>query len=134
MFGDGVLFEFNPNNGTNNKVFDFDSNNLTGKNPYGGLLELSFNSVGIKNIVKNNQIQIYPNPNKGIFRVVFDDGFSGNLLKIFDVSGKLVLEKSIKSPQNSIDIDISDYENGVYVIVINTTNGSIVRKIIKNPL
>ncbi len=69
--------------------------------------------TGINNI-KNN-ISIYPNPTHNYLIINSDKNISLNLL-IYDISGRIVLNKNVKNEQF---IDISKFKEGVYFAKIN---------------
>ncbi len=75
-----------------------------------------------------NNIQIYPNPatNK-IFNI---DAFDNQIhyLKILTVSGKIILSKQLN--KNSIKIDLSEFPNGIYFVIVKTTNSEKILKLI----
>ena len=80
-------------------------------------------------VVENEPILmgVFPNPNKGIFTVESSVKIK---FKVYDLLGKIIFEKSDLSL--SQQVDISDKENGVYVIRIITDNGTeIIKRIIK---
>jgi subtilisin family serine protease len=85
---------------------------------------VSVNNFGLANI------NIYPNPVKNEF-TISDLSITGgdSSLQIFNVSGKKVLEKT-----NLISnkVDVSDLENGIYLVKIRIDNQSKVLKLIKN--
>ncbi|NOZ35693.1 MAG: T9SS type A sorting domain-containing protein [Chlorobi bacterium] len=83
--------------------------------------------VGI-NLIDYHYITISPNPTNGIMYL----GFTKNNIKyirIFDVKGKIIFEKS-DIQQNEL-IDLSSFKNGFYIINIQTEKENILRKIIK---
>jgi len=77
-----------------------------------------------------NELIIYPNPNNGLFSIDFPSN-QNRIITIFDISGKTIFEKSIN--KSNLSIDISDYENGLYLLEIIENDNKINRyKIIKN--
>lgn len=75
-----------------------------------------------------SKINLYPNPNQGIFTLKNSDGYD---LAIYDSFGKKILSTIVQS--NNQVIDISNSKNGIYLYVI-TKNGKAVSngKILKN--
>jgi hypothetical protein len=75
----------------------------------------------------SEQIAVFPNPTRGFLNI--KSGLSNEILGIslFDLSGK----KIGLNLQNE-GIDISNLENGMYFLIIETTSGSKIEKIIKN--
>ncbi len=75
--------------------------------------------TGIGDNESNRSIYIYPNPTSGVVNIS-NDGSENNTYEIlvFNTLGKLV-----KQIQSSVNIDLSDLNNGLYIIkIINETN------------
>lgn len=68
----------------------------------------------------NNQIDIYPNPVSNIFTIRSPQN-NISFIKIFNLDGRLVLEKPIKSFGSEIIIDATSFSNGMYIV--NVSNG-----------
>jgi len=74
-----------------------------------------------------DSFDLYPNPAKKTVRVI--NVTNKNILKIYDVVGKLVMTISING---DTDIDISELENGTYIFVVySEKNGVRLKKLIK---
>jgi hypothetical protein len=76
------------------------------------------------NDINGSKIRIYPNPTNDIIKI---EGLTKNentIIKLYDLQGKLILSRELKEKGS---IDISDLNNGVYVIRI----GEMTHKIIK---
>ncbi len=82
---------------------------------YGDTSTLSVND----NLV--NQIKLYPNPVKDILTLKNISNHV-NLIQVFTIDGRKILEKSIKSSEAEIKIDMSSFSNGAYIL--NTINDS----------
>ncbi len=72
-------------------------------------------------IAKN--IQLFPNPTRGIVQID-----SGDLdivaMKIYDLGGKLLMDTNLAL------VDLSDFENGIYIVTIITEDAAISKKIL----
>ncbi len=95
-------------------------------------LPLSEIITGIKE--KNsyeNDISVYPNPATDNLQIEINSEVRGENaeLKIYDVVGNLVFEKSIATTKSTLDVSI--FVNGVYVIKATTGEGVVVRKFVK---
>jgi len=87
-------------------------------------------SVNITNIeyLKDFGISIYPNPTSNNLILEFSNN-KINSIKIFDMTGKQVIEKT-EIRQNEM-IDLSNFDSGIYNIRIFTDNETLTTKILK---
>jgi|GEM_PF-1200979 len=87
---------------------------------------------------KNNSIMLFPNPvNVGFNIKIADSTIIPKFLKVFDSGGKLISLKEISSNLGSASFfislnEIKIFQNGIYVIQINTNNANYSYKIIVN--
>lgn len=82
-------------------------------------------STGIA-LLSVEEVCLWPNPANNYFSVKGLDGLA--ILTIFDVNGKLLLEKRVSIDEN---ISISSLPKGLYLIRIASKRGTIERKLIK---
>lgn len=73
----------------------------------------------------SNNIIVSPNPSTDYISI---SGINSGSLKITDLNGRLVLTKNFINPNR---IDIRDMSPGVYLLRIETTDGTIIGKLIK---
>ncbi len=84
-----------------------------------------YNSISTgTNDIKNSNIKIYPNPTNNNINIEGLTKNENNAIQIFDVQGKLVITKTINEKGT---IDLSELNNGVYVINI----GEVAQRIVK---
>jgi len=86
--------------------------------------------IGINDVLANNnslleQILIYPNPVKEVLNI--ESTYPINEIKIYNVLGVLVMEQQNPKYQ----INISNLPSGLFVVKLNTGQGTITKKIIK---
>jgi hypothetical protein len=74
---------------------------------------------GIKQLVNNSQVTIYPNPNKGSFAIE-TTATERQAVQVFDVNGKLVFSQIING---NTSIDASSLSDGVYNVSIIGNEG-----------
>jgi len=84
----------------------------------------SITTIGI-NEIKNKEISLYPNPTTSQLTINTTEQIKS--INILDVSGKTV--KAITPNNNTIDV--SDLTNGIYFLKIETENGIVTSKFIK---
>ncbi len=82
-------------------------------------------------VIRNMEIRIYPNPTNGLLKVELSNLPSGQQVNLFlfDLSGKLILEKS--KVQEFTEIDISNHPAGNYILKIYIGEVNTEWKIIK---
>lgn len=83
---------------------------------YGTASTLSVNENAL------NQIKIFPNPVKDIV-ILKNIRNNVNLIQVFNIDGRKVLEKAVKSSESEISLDMTSFSNGVYVLHISNNSG-----------
>jgi len=78
--------------------------------------------VSVQSISKQLYLNIHPNPGNGIFDVV---GENIETIEILSITGKLILKTSSKH------IDISQQENGIYLVIAYQKGQRIISKFVK---
>jgi len=84
-----------------------------------------------ENPLKNSLLELYPNPAIDVIYLSFDErvNTSGNI-KVYSFGGQVVLTSTIKNSSKR-GLDISDFKNGLYYIIINSNRGIYYRSFIK---
>ena len=80
-------------------------------------------------------MSVNPNPTNDRTEIVFNDYSNENAeLKIFDMSGNLVEHASISCQKggNRMEIDLSNHQDGIYMLNLTTNNKTYTSKLIKN--
>lgn len=88
--------------------------------------------IGVKeNIILNFDFEIYPNPATNKFCVISSE-FSADhgRVEIFDMNGKLLLEKHLPAVKETIEIDVNNFKSGVYFCTLKTNKGIATKKLI----
>ena len=112
------------NKNTNHYTYNDLLNNTYSTNYYRIKINLSNNKTIYSNTIilgnSKNTISISPNP---VIDKLFISGLSGsNVIRIYNNSGQLLLEKKTNNLQ-SISIDFNSYNKGIYYIkILNTQN------------
>ncbi|MCX6306598.1 MAG: BACON domain-containing carbohydrate-binding protein [Bacteroidetes bacterium] len=86
-------------------------------------------SIGVDE-TSSNVIHIFPNPTRGIFKIV-PGRADGNALDVCvqDLNGKVLLEKSFKG-EREYQIDLSSASQGTYNIIVKTETSLVVKKLV----
>ena len=88
--------------------------------------------VGLCQDFTNDDIQIYPNPATDFINIGISKPFSGNIkIEIYDITGKIVYESAMeaKSENSFKQINISEFNPGVYLLRLSDKNKTVIRKI-----
>ena len=82
------------------------------------------NSTGLSNLIRQNNMVIYPNPSSGMVHFIATMAEAVDLdIVVTNVTGQVILKTSKKNVLNTeISIDLSDQEKGIYFITIITPN------------
>ena len=87
-------------------------------------------TMNVNTVKENVFVNIYPNPSNEI--ITFESNSEIEAFQVFSSDGKLILEEQF-GLTNKKDVDISSFNNGVYITVIQLQNGERVHKrILKN--
>lgn len=81
---------------------------------------------------KGNIGAVYPNPSNGTFRIPVKSNTGGeSTFKLFDMSGKLVAEKSAKLSSGNSEFVFAEekLQKGLYILWIKTPEGAVSQKV-----
>jgi hypothetical protein len=85
------------------------------------------NTNSIDNLI-DNSLNIYPNPNQGIFRIECTDKINASDIKLFNSSGQCLSVDDYQIEGNQIDM--SAFGSGIYLLQIQIGEHLISRKIV----
>ena len=80
-----------------------------------------YTSVGENN---DNNVSVYPNPTSGMVNIKAE---SMQQLTIVNMTGQVVMTQNVDSDE--VMLDLSAFDNGMYLVSIMTENGNIVKRI-----
>lgn len=121
------IFNF-PTTGTVSISFRcFNSPNYNYKDSALGTKPCDFSNVGVSDVINDNKIEIYPNPNNGSFTVLFADNQVRHI-QVYDVLGNLV--SAFVSADENATINLPDNAKGIYFISVHSDNGKFNSKIV----
>lgn len=89
----------------------------------------TFGPLSANTITSSQAIQIYPQPATNEISITAN-GETIQSIQLFDVVGKLLLEKNINASEEKIDV--SSFKNGCYFVSVLTENGRLSTKLIKD--
>lgn len=74
-----------------------------------------------------SQLSIYPNPGAAQFNVQLNE--TGNVISVFDLSGKKLFARNITGMQTVVDLGA--YPDGIYLLEVTGGSGTLHKKIVK---
>ncbi len=75
---------------------------------------------------------VYPNPSRGIFHVEMKhDAAFAYSYQIFSATGALVAQQSIAAGTTSFSVDLNDFADGIYHLVVSIGEQSFTKKLVK---
>ena len=82
-------------------------------------------------IVETTQsFKVYPNPSSDLVAIKGTNGSMFTSVQAFDITGRVVYASDATG--NSLSIDVSNWNNGIYLVQIATENGVQVKRIVVN--
>lgn len=97
-----------------------------------GLIVKFDHEVGINESNSNYSFEISPNPTSSSFKLSTNSIISKNAqIIITTIDGQIILKEKVRG-ENNFDIDLSNYNSGMYLIHLKDDNGNfLTKKIIK---
>ena len=89
-------------------------------------VEILFTSI---NTLDENNTKLYPNPAQDIINIKTNSNI--NMIKVYNNSGQII-RKYTDGLSNNNQLDISDLPNGLYYLVIETSEGIVSKKLLVN--
>ena len=88
-------------------------------------------SLGIEDFEKESSFSLIPNPSSNTLNIYVPRNATNGNASIFDILGKLILTQKLN---NSLitKINISNLENGLYLVMVDIENNSQTKRFIKN--
>ncbi|APU68882.1 hypothetical protein GRFL_2158 [Christiangramia flava JLT2011] len=86
-----------------------------------------------KEVLLSEEVVLFPNPTRGDLKVYINGEDSRIDLKLMDINGNVKISRKMDVPEDRvIDLDLTDYRNGVYFLMLNSETVSKSLKIIKS--
>ena len=86
-------------------------------------------STGIEDQIIDYTLTFYPNPTQGNLFIDLED-LQGKSVYITNLLGEKLLSKSIQTHQKSIELSLKGWQQGIYLLQLNTKQGIISKRII----
>jgi hypothetical protein len=83
--------------------------------------------LGISDVHNEGAIEIYPNPNNGLFSVILSRAEKTNLA-VIDALGREVYTKTLNDKMSNIDLHV--LPEGVYIVSFSSASGKSSKRIV----
>ncbi|MBK8600382.1 MAG: T9SS type A sorting domain-containing protein [Flavobacterium sp.] len=88
--------------------------------------------LGVNEIVATNfSVYAYPNPTQDFLTISSVETDTITAITLTDVNGRIVRNESFNQ-ESSVEMNIADLSNGMYLMKTTTSNGTSIQKIFKN--
>ena len=77
--------------------------------------------------INKSEVKLYPNPTADVLNIETDA--NKNLIKIIDLSGKVISTYSVQ--ENKISLKVQHLPKGIYIVEIENEKGKTISKFIK---
>lgn len=77
----------------------------------------------------NDELLVYPNPTNGLLTIALPATLDKGQLEISDISGRKIVSRKFEGNQK-LELDLSGYKNGIYILSLTMGNQIFVEKII----
>jgi len=78
------------------------------------------------------EMDIYPNPTKNILHLILSKKIENSIIEIFDFNSGTLVQKKEYQNSKTIELNLSNLPNGIYILKLSHENGIITKQIIKN--
>jgi len=89
-------------------------------------LAFEYLSTGIHHLDMDDAIQVFPNPVSGILNISIDNYMTGDIFRVYDLSGRL--SKSVVLDKANYTLNISELSEGAYIYAVENTAGKIIHQ------
>jgi len=89
--------------------------------------------TSVQQLELNANLEVYPNPNSGIFTIKFNAEVTGPIaLTIIDNLGREIYKENIDSFKGTFEkqLDLSRYPAGIYSLQLTTANGVVIHQVV----
>lgn len=86
---------------------------------------------GLASVNSHKSVAIYPNPSRGLITLDLK-AIAGREVNVTinNMIGNVVLESAVKNTNGSAQVDLSELQNGVYIVKITAANGTFVQRVV----
>lgn len=87
--------------------------------------------TGLLNVSAPASISLYPNPSRGIVNIDLKALQSREVqVTVNNVLGNVVMESIVKNQNGNGQVDLSDLQNGIYIVKVSSQKGQFVQRVV----
>jgi hypothetical protein len=90
-------------------------------------LEITFFATGVMDAGMDQALQIYPNPNKGMFTLSVNEISEHTVMTIYNSLGHEVYRQQITNKTETVNTELA---RGVYILKLQNTHGVAIRRVV----
>lgn len=81
--------------------------------------------------INPNLVQINPNLVRNFTQLTFQSQVGRKQVEVWDLNGKLLWQRVIESGQDQLNLDVSSYQGGIYLVRVRTDEMMVTKRMIK---
>jgi hypothetical protein len=89
-----------------------------------------WSTLSINDLEQQSTIKLYPNPSNSVLHIQTQNINSNGTIEVYNLLGKKVLSQQLNSSETS-QINVSNWDDGLYLIKISSENGEDTKRFIK---
>jgi PKD repeat protein len=95
------------------------------------VITINVGVTGVDQVSLDNSVNIYPNPNNGIFNLKLEFTESQDVeVSVFSTIGQLISAKQLNNVNSAvIDMDLLGEAEGIYFLQVKTVNGTVTKRV-----
>lgn len=90
-----------------------------------------FACTGIEDNYTKNHLLIYPNPCREFFRIQLPPDAKPQFIEIYNIQGQMVMQQTTRLVGNSLEINVSELNPGIYIVRVLAGNKVYVVRLLK---
>lgn len=89
-------------------------------------------TTGIQDPTLVAKVNLFPNPTSDILFVKMDLPIqSGDKIQLYSIDGKVLLEKNLNDGDELIEMNLRNFNNGIYIMQLTVEQGVVTKRVIK---
>jgi hypothetical protein len=93
---------------------------------------VSFSGIRFLRLQSSNEYEVFPNPTTGVVSMILPETTNSKQIRIYNAIGQMIYSLNIDQKSKYYQVDISGFEEGIYLIHFEDGINSKIKKIILN--